>query len=67
MGKYVLQMGHRWPLKWGYWARIPLYWWQIRGWFGLSRAAAYLAAAGLLTTAALTLALAGRRQRPESL
>ncbi len=37
MGKYVIQTGHRWPLAATYWARIPLFWWQIRGWFGLNR------------------------------
>jgi hypothetical protein len=40
MGKYALQIGSRWPMRWTYWAQIPLFWWQIRGWFGLSRAAA---------------------------
>jgi hypothetical protein len=48
MGKYAFQVGHRWPWRWSYWAQIPRYWWQIRGWFGLSRAAAYLVLAGLL-------------------
>ncbi|MEZ4710063.1 MAG: hypothetical protein R3A44_22850 [Caldilineaceae bacterium] len=48
MGKYVLQTGHRWPFRLGYWAQIPRFWWQIRGWFGQSRAVAYVALAGLL-------------------
>lgn len=48
MGKYVLQTGHRWPFRLGYWAQIPRFWWQIRGWFGQSRAAAYVALGGLL-------------------
>ena len=52
MGKYVLQTGARWPRTFGYWARLPLYWWQIRGWFGLSRAAAVYAAGGLLAVGA---------------
>lgn len=47
-GKYVLQVGHRWPLRWSYWAQVPLYWWSIRGWFGLSRAAAYALGAGIV-------------------
>ena len=58
MGKYALQVGHRWPFRWTYWAQIPWFWWQIRGWFGLSRAAAYatgglLLAGGVLAVAAL--------------
>ena len=63
MGKYVISIGHRWPLRWSYWARLPLYWWRIRGWFGLSRAAAYyLLAGGLLIVlaAAAILRRAGR-------
>ncbi len=47
MGKYVIQTGHRWPLRLTYWASIPLFWWQIRGWFGLGRAAAVGALAGV--------------------
>ncbi len=47
MGKYVIQTGHRWPLRVTYWASIPLFWWQIRGWFGLSRAGAVGALAGV--------------------
>jgi hypothetical protein len=55
MGKYVLQIGYGWPLRWGYWLQVPRYWWQIRGWFGLSRMAAYgaLALAGGLAITAL--------------
>lgn len=48
MGKYVISIGHRWHLRWSYWARLPLYWWRIRGWFGLSRAAAFYVLAGAL-------------------
>ena len=62
MGKYVLQVGQRWPMRWTYWAQVPLYWWRIRGWFGLSRAAAYVAGAGMLATAAATVALLKRRK-----
>ncbi len=57
MGKYVLQVGHRWPTAMGYWARVPFYWWQIRGWFGLTRAAAYYAGAAVAAFATLALLL----------
>lgn len=63
MGKYVLQIGSRWPMRWTYWAQIPLFWWQIRGWFGLSRAAAYLVLAGTVGLGALTLAALRGRKR----
>jgi hypothetical protein len=46
MGKYVIQTGHRWPLRATYWASIPLIWWRIRGWFGLNRSRAVSAAIG---------------------
>lgn len=62
MGKYVIQTGHRWPLRWTYWLQLPRFWWQIRGWFGLSRAAAYSTAAVLLCVL-LFLLLARRRRR----
>ena len=48
MGKYVLQIGRTWSWRWTYWAQIPRFWWQIRGWFGLDRSAAYGIAAGAL-------------------
>lgn len=48
MGKYVLQVGRTWSWRWTYWAQIPRFWWQIRGWFGLDRSAAYGVAAGAL-------------------
>jgi hypothetical protein len=63
MGKYVLQIGNRWPMRWTYWAQIPLFWWQIRGWFGLSRAAAYAVIAGIVGLGALTFAALRRRRR----
>ncbi|MCB0045053.1 MAG: hypothetical protein KDD92_06475 [Caldilineaceae bacterium] len=50
IGKYVLQIGHRRPWRWSYWSRLPQFWWQIRGWFGMSRAAAYAAAGGIALT-----------------
>lgn len=59
MGKYVLQVGHRWPTAVGYWVRVPSYWWQIRGWFGLSRLAAYYA--GALVVGVATAAILRRR------
>lgn len=48
MGKYVLQTGHRWHLRWSYWLQLPWIWWQLRGWFGLSRTAAYWALAAMV-------------------
>ncbi|HMN30185.1 MAG TPA: hypothetical protein PKE45_18680, partial [Caldilineaceae bacterium] len=33
MGKYALQLGYGWPTRWSYWLQLPLFWWQIRGWF----------------------------------
>ncbi len=63
MGKYVLQIGNRWPMRWTYWAQLPLFWWQIRGWFGLSRAAAYVVIAGIVGIGALTFAALRRRKR----
>lgn len=55
LGKYVLQTGVRWPMRAGYWARMPMYWWQIRGWFGLDRSAAVYAAAGMAAIATISL------------
>jgi hypothetical protein len=52
VGKYVLQVGQRWPTRIGYWLRLPGTWWQIRGWFGLSRAAALYAGVGLAAAGA---------------
>lgn len=56
MGKYALQIGVRPNSAAGYWAQFPLFWWQIRGWFGASRAAA-LYVAGALLAGIATLAL----------
>ena len=63
MGKYVLQVGNGWPWpwRWNYWLQLPRYWWQIRGWFGLSRKAAYAVVAGLLLLGALLWRLFGRK------
>jgi hypothetical protein len=62
MGKYALQVGHRWPWRWSYWAQVPRYWWQIRGWFGLSRTAAYVVLAGILLVG-LIVAFSSRPKR----
>jgi hypothetical protein len=64
IGKYVLQVGHQWPWQWGYWARLPRYWWQIRGWFGLSRRAAYITLAAVLLALGLgwQIASSGKRK-----
>lgn len=62
MGKYMVQLGHRWPLRWTYWLQVPRFWWQIRGWYGLSRAAAYVAGAALLLGGALALRRTRRRR-----
>lgn len=48
VGKYVLQTGQNWVFAPVYWAQLPLFWWQMRGWFGLSRMAGYVAAAAVL-------------------
>jgi hypothetical protein len=60
MGKYVLQIGHKWPTRVGYWLALPTYWWKIRGWFGVSRDAVWYAAAAVLALAA-TAWLSSRR------
>ena len=64
MGKYVLQVGHRWPLRWTYWAQLPYFWWRIRGWFGLSRAAMVAAFAGVMLL--FTLLISGLRRKPRA-
>jgi hypothetical protein len=61
MGKYALQLGGGWPMRAGYWLGLPRYWWQIRGWFGLSRTAAYLVAGGLLAGVLALVAVLRRR------
>ena len=61
MGKYVLQTGHRWHLRWTSWLQLPYFWWQIRGWFGLSRSAGYSALAVILSI--LLLLVAWRRKK----
>lgn len=65
MGKYALHVGHSWPWSWRYWLGVPRYWWLIRGWFGMSRWAAYVAAGGLLLLTLLACTLLRRVRRPE--
>lgn len=68
MGKYALQIGYSWSWRWGYWLQLPRFWWQIRGWFGLSRVAAYWAAAVALTAglvALVALTQRGRKRRDQ--
>jgi len=62
MGKYVLQIGRAWSWRWTYWAQIPRFWWQIRGWFGLDRSAAYGMAAGALIVGGVGLSLMKNRR-----
>jgi len=63
MGKYVLQTGTQWPWQGGYWLQLPLFWWLIRGWFGLSRMAAYWTVGALLLLGAIFLRLFWRTKR----
>lgn len=63
MGKYVLQIGNTWPWRGSYWLQIPLFWWLIRGWFGLSRLAAYWTVGGLLLLGAILWRLFRRTKR----
>lgn len=64
MGKYALQVGHQWPLHWTYWLRTPIFWWRIRGWYGLSRAKAYIAGAAVAIAAIVGVgAVRGARHR----
>jgi hypothetical protein len=65
MGKYVLQVGYTWPWRLAYWLQVPRFWWQIRGWFGLSRWQAYAMGLGVVVVA-LAAGLIGRRVRRRS-
>lgn len=66
MGKYVLQTGTQWPWQGSYWLQLPLFWWLIRGWFGLSRMAAYWIVGALLLLGAICLRLFWRTKRTAS-
>ncbi|MCE7985185.1 MAG: hypothetical protein DYG89_28770 [Caldilinea sp. CFX5] len=66
MGKYVLQTGTQWPWQGSYWLQLPLFWWLIRGWFGLSRMAAYWTIGALLLLGAIFLRLFWRTKRTAS-
>jgi hypothetical protein len=63
MGKYALQIGSGWSWRWDYWLQLPRFWWQIRGWFGHSRVAAYGVGVGLLVAGLLLLRLLRNRRR----
>ncbi len=63
IGKYVLQLGYAWPWRGSYWLQVPRFWWQIRGWFGLSRLAAYGVAAAAVGLALITRWVLRRRRR----
>lgn len=63
IGKYVLQTGYAWPWRWSYWLQVPRFWWQIRGWFGLSRLAAYAAGLAVVVAALIARSLIRRRRR----
>jgi hypothetical protein len=64
MGKYALQIGHQWPLHWTYWMRTPVFWWRIRGWYGLSRGKAYAGGAVILASLAAAGVWSKRRSAP---
>lgn len=66
MGKYVLQTGTSWPWQGSYWVQLPIFWWLIRGWFGLSRMAAYWTVGAILLIGALLWRLFWRTHRPVS-
>lgn len=66
LGKYVLQVGTNWPWKWTYWLQLPLFWWLIRGWFGLSRIVAYWVVGALLLIGTILLRIFRHIKRTES-
>ncbi len=66
MGKYALQIGHQWPMTWAYWLRTPIFWWRIRGWYGLSRTKAYVAGAAVLAAAGAVMAWGMRRGKRQA-
>jgi hypothetical protein len=64
MGKYALHVGQGWPWSWRYWLGVPGYWWKIRGWFGLSRMAAYVALGALLLLIVFVNAMRRGKSKP---
>jgi len=66
MGKYALQLGTSWSWRVGYWLQIPRFWWQIRGWFGYSRTAAFGVAAGLIIASLLIFGFVRKSHRSKS-
>jgi hypothetical protein len=66
MGKYALHVGHSWPWSWRYWLGVPGYWWRIRGWFGHSRKAAYVALVALLLLVWVALLVMRRPKRSDN-
>ena len=62
MGKYVIQIGHIPIHDWGQWLLAPWIWWRVRGWFGLSRTAAYVTLAALVLLVLIALP-GGRRDK----
>ncbi len=61
-GKYVLQVGHRWSWRVGYWLQLPRYWWQIRGWFGMGRSGLIWAVAGVASAGLMVVRLMRREK-----
>lgn len=64
IGKYALRVGSAWPWRFGYWLRLPFFWWQIRGWFGVNRI--QLPAVLALTLALLVLIARGLASKSAS-
>ncbi len=65
MGKYALHIGYAWPWQWAYWLQLLRFWWQVRGWFEMSRTAAYVAVLAVVLAIVLILRSSrSRRRRP---
>jgi hypothetical protein len=63
MGKYVLHVGTEWSWTLGYWLASLQIWWQIRGWFGLSRRGLYVAILAFVASALLLRQVLWRTRR----
>ncbi len=61
-GKYVLQVGHRWSWRAGYWLQMPRYWWQIRGWFGMGRGGLIWAVTGVVSVGLIVMQVMRRKK-----